>query len=451
VLAELERPDEKAAPKKIFIGYTPRTHFRPIHDDRRRFQLVVMHRRAGKTVGLCNQIIRAVFQNKRVFPVPRYAYVGPSFSQTKDLVWGYFKHYLRNVPGIKFKEDELQIILPTGALINLYGGATAWQRMRGLYMDGVVMDEYAMLHPRAWTSVIRPTLADYQGWAIISGTSNGDDHFHDMKKRAERQPERWGTHIVPVTDTNALDPAELAEMTADMTPEEYAREMLCDFSAPIVGAYYAAEINKARTTGRIRKLVYDPALPVYTFWDLGISDAMTIWVGQRVFNSWQWLHYIEGSGQGLLWYYDQLNQLPYPIAGDVYPHDIEARELGTGVKRIDVATNHGRNPHTVPRGRVEDGIQAVRDLIAVSYFDEVNCKEGINCLTNYQSQRSEKLGVQTKPLHNWASHGADAFRCAAMGRHLVTNTWERSSGPLRTGNKSRNSGGRLSGRSCGVM
>lgn len=417
---------EQEASQRIFIGYTPRKHFRPIHDSLCRFQFIVMHRRAGKTVGLCNHIIRAAFQNNRVFPCPRYAYVGPSFAQTKDLVWGYFKHYLSRVPGVKFREDDLSIVLPNGAQINLYGGSGAYERMRGLYMDGVVMDEYALLNPKAYGSVIRPTLADYQGWLIVSGTSNGDDHFHELKKQAERETGRWAVHVVPVTDTDALAPDELSDMRADMTAEEWAREMLCSFDAPVEGAYYAEAINTAKAEGRIRKLVYDPHVPVYSFWDLGIEDYMTIWVGQKIFNNWQWLRYIEDQGKGLVYYWDKLNALPFPIVGDVYPHDMKARELSTGVSREQTAQNHNRNPTTVPVHRVEDGIDAVRNMIAISYFDEEGTKDGVSCLMNYHSKKST-AGTFTKPNHNWASHGADAFRTAAMGGHLVSG-WSGSTG-----------------------
>ena len=127
---------EPSAPV-ITIPYVPREHFKSLHACAKRWIFMVAHRRAGKTVALCNQVIRKALENKRKFPPPRYAYIGPSFAQAKDLVWGYYKHYTDPLPNRKVVEGDLQIVLPNGAMINLYGGSAAYERIRGLYFDGV--------------------------------------------------------------------------------------------------------------------------------------------------------------------------------------------------------------------------------------------------------------------------------------------------------------------------
>ena len=144
--------------------------------------------KGGKTVALINHLIRAASNNKRAAPAPRYAYIGPSFDAAKDLVWSYIKHYTSVIPGMTFLEGELTARFPSGATIRLYGGALAYERMRGIFLDGVVLDEYAMLHPQAFSSVVRPALSDYQGFAIVSGTASGLDHFFELKQRAEAEP-----------------------------------------------------------------------------------------------------------------------------------------------------------------------------------------------------------------------------------------------------------------------
>ena len=194
--------------RQIVIPYIPRDHFIPLHKSEKRWKFVVAHRRAGKSVAEINETIRSALRNVREYPPPRYAYVGPSFAQTKDLIWGYAKHYtapLSNEPGYRISEGDLQITLPNGAMLNLYGGAAAYERMRGLYFDGIVLDEFPMLNPSVFSTVVRPCLADYRGWAIISGTSNGDDHFHELKKKNQNDP-TWDFHIIPVTETDALHP-----------------------------------------------------------------------------------------------------------------------------------------------------------------------------------------------------------------------------------------------------
>ena len=140
---------------------------------------VLHHRRAGKTVAIANHLIRAASRNTRKWPPPRYAYVGPSFDQAKDLVWSYLKQYTEKVPGARYLEGDLACVLPTGATIKLYGGAAAYERMRGMYFDGIALDEYPLLNPAVFSTVVRPCLADYGGFA--------PDQRH-LKRRRPLQP-----------------------------------------------------------------------------------------------------------------------------------------------------------------------------------------------------------------------------------------------------------------------
>ena len=213
--------------------------------------------------------------------LPRYAYIGPSFDAAKDLVWGYLKHYTAAIPGVRYLEGELSVTLPNGATIRLYGGALAYERMRGIYLDGAVLDEYPLLHPNAFTSVVRPCLADYRGFAIVSGTAAGEDHFHALKLRAE-DDSNWAVFSIPVTDTGntALSQEEVEEMRGDMSPDEFAREMLCSFQAPVEGAYYQEAINALQLQNRVTKVPVDLNTSVITCWDLGIRHLQVIWLFQ---------------------------------------------------------------------------------------------------------------------------------------------------------------------------
>ena len=417
------------APKVITIPYKPREHFRPIHDSLKRLQCVVAHRRAGKTVALANHLIRAALSNKRQFPAPRYAYVGPSFAQAKDLVWGYFKHYLHGIDGVNFSESELTVTLPNGAKISLYGGSAAYERMRGLYMDGVVMDEYAMLDPKAWSTVIRPTLSDYRGWAIVSGTADGDDHFHELVKKAKIDDD-WELHIIPVTDTDALHPDEVEEMRKDMSPEEFQREMLCSFDAPVEGAYYASLMNDAEMEGRITNVPYQKTFRTVAIWDLGISDYMSITIVQKAGREWHIVGYIQDHGKNLAHYVNLIGEMGYRNVAHLMPHDVRARELATGKTRYEVMIEMGCDVYIVPNHSVEDRIDATRNIIPLCWFDRDKAFELIRALKAYRSAKSDKLGF-TKPLHNWASHGADSFGYFAVGIELVVG-WSGGEGkPLR--------------------
>jgi len=397
----------------VTIPYVPREHFRPLHASKKRWKFVVAHRRAGKTVALCNQVIRAALENTRKFPPPRYAYIGPSFAQAKDLVWGYYKYYTGVLPQVKVVEGDLQIVLPNGAMINLYGGAAAYERMRGLYFDGVVADEYPLLNPSMLGSVIRPCLADYGGWGVISGTSAGDDHFHDLKKRAEKETEQWDLFNIPITETDALPEEEVREMRKDMTSDEFAREMMCSFDAPIEGSYYGEVLNQISMDGQITGVPYDPNALVFTWWDLGIDDEMVVWFLQQCGRELHVIDYYANTGKGLDHYAGQIKSKPYTYGCHVLPHDIKARELGTGVSRHEVLQGMLPNIFVTPVHSVEDGISATRALIRSMWFDKVRCEPGIMSLRNYHK------GPTGKPVHNWASHASDAFRTGAVAMNMI--------------------------------
>jgi phage terminase large subunit len=399
---------------RIVIPYAPRRHFIPMHNSQKRWLFNCSHRRAGKTVAICNHIIRRAVENQRTFPPPRYGYIGPSFAQAKDLVWGYFKHYTSVLPGVKVSEGDLQLILPTGAMINLYGGAAAYERMRGLYFDGIAADEYPLLNPSMLGSVVRPCLADYRGWGIISGTSNGDDHFHELKKRADKSPDQWDEFIIPVNETDALDPEEVAEMKKDMTDSEFAREMMCNFDAPIEGSYYGEVINDISLNNQITGVPYDPSGgPVVTWWDLGIDDETFIWFVQQCGRELHVIDCVQNTGKGLEFYATQIKNKPYHYGAHVLPHDIKARELGTGKSRYEILLGFLPNLFICPDHKVEDGIVASRATLRMCYFDARNCEPGLSALKNYHKTATGK------PLHNWASHGADAFRVGSVALRQV--------------------------------
>ena len=413
-----------AAPAKappIEVPYLPRKHFRGMHASEKRWKFMCCHRRAGKTVAIANQLIRAAGQNTRRWPPPRYGYVGPSFEQAKDLVWAYLKQYTEKIPNMRYMESELACILPNGAMIKLYGGAAAYERMRGMYFDGIALDEFPLLAPTVLSTVVRPCLADYHGWAIVSGTSNGDDHFNHLRLRIEDDP-RWDIYIVPLSATaeDALTKEEAAELIADMSPEEYAREMECSFDAPVEGSYYGEILNNLATQGRICSVPVDLSQPVITAWDLGIHDFTCIWLYQICGREIHFVDYIQESGKGLDYYAYELQARAkkggYKYRAHCLPHDVEARELGTGQSRRMVLMGLLDEPViTAPMAGVDDGIAAARGLLGLSWFDQVKCRKGLGMLRGY---RKNKMG---NPVHGPEpySHGADAYRTFACAFHLV--------------------------------
>ena len=162
-------------------------------------------------------------------PSGRYAYVAPFYAQAKDVVWAYLKQYTAAIPGVEINESELRVDVPTAngerARIRLYG-ADNYERMRGLYFDGVVLDEYADMDPRAWSEVIRATLADRKGWATFIGTPKGRNNFYDVWAGstetgwvgAVNSPELWFSMLLKASDTGIVDADELEDARRSMTP-----------------------------------------------------------------------------------------------------------------------------------------------------------------------------------------------------------------------------------------
>jgi phage terminase large subunit len=404
---------------EIIIPYRPREQFVAYHDRTERFAKIVAHRRFGKTVGCINDKIKAAISNTRQFPPPRYSYIAPTYTQAKDVAWGYLKHYAAPIPGMKTSESELWVEFPHNqARIRLYG-ADNYDRMRGTYNDGVTVDEPAQMDPRAWPEVIRPTLSDYQGWATFIGTPAGRDWFYKVDKAEDGALlADWFRAVLKASETGIIAPEELQSLRSGLSEEQYAQEFECSFDAAIVGAYYGRLMANAENDNprRISGVPYEPAAQVWTAWDLGIRDATAIWFAQVVGREVHLIDYYEASGVDLGHYVRELTNRPYLYAGHIVPHDAQAKELGTGKSRLEVLESLGlKNLTVAAMHRVEDGINAVRTIIPRCWFDERKCARGIEALKLYRAEFDDKLqALKPRPVHDWTSHAADAFRYLAM-------------------------------------
>ena len=229
------------------------------------------------------------------------------------------------------------------------------------------------------------------------------------------------------------------EVGGDMK-QEYPSTPDEAFEVQIKGAYYGDKIAQARQQGRITRVPHDPSLPVFTFWDLGRNDTNAIWFIQVVGREYRAIHYYENSGEGLPHYAkylkDRMSQDGYSYDTHYLPHDANVVEYtrGDGLTRREVleAYRIGR-VEVVERIRdVSDGIEMTRNIIPSCVFDKAGCDVGLKALENYRQEWDEKLGTfKGKPLHNWASNGADAFRQLAQGFYIVPAS--QNSGRRRAG------------------
>lgn len=396
--------------QRVLIPYFPRPQFIAFHARTERFACIVAHRRFGKTVGCINELQRGALtcQNDR----PRFAYIAPYLKQAKTVAWDYLLHFSAPIPGVKINHSELKVDYPNGGQVRLYGADNA-DGMRGIYLDGVVLDEPADMNPRVWPEIIRPALSDRSGWAAFIGTPKGQNGFYDIAEKAKVEDD-WFHLELKASETGVLPQHELEAAQRDMTPDQYAQEYECSFDAAIQGAYYAKLLNDVKK--QITRVPHDPALKVITAWDLGIGDSTAIWFCQRLGQEIRIIDHYEASGEALPHYAKYLQQKPYVYEEHLLPHDAEARELGTGKTRVETLASLGIKGRVVPAQSVEDGINAVRLMIPRCWFDAENCKDGLEALKQYRTEFDDKRKTfRDKPLHDWTSHSADAFRVLAQG------------------------------------
>ena len=388
---------------EVNTGYRPRRAFFPLHARRTRWAIAVCHRRAGKTVACINDLVDAAIACER--PDPRFAYVAPFFSQAKDVAWEYLKRYTAPIPGCQANESELRVDLPGGRRIRLYG-ADNYERLRGIYLDGVVLDEFGDIDPRAWSEVIRPSLADRQGWAIFIGTPKGLNHFSEAWDAAGSKPEEWYCLRLRASESGILPAAELAAARRDMSEDQYEAEFECSFAASVVGSYFGKEMQAAETYGRICGVPYEPAHLVDTWWDLGMRDAMAIWFTQNVGREVHVIDYYEDSGAGFPFYKRVLEDRGYLYGTHNAPHDIAVRELGSGKSRIEVAASLGIRFSIVPNIDKADGIDAVRTFIPRCWFDRAKTQHGRQALVSYHKVWDERRKAFTREAqHDWCLVG----------------------------------------------
>lgn len=404
-------------PEIVEIPYAPRALQREIHDSLRRFAVLVCHRRFGKTVLCINQLERAALSYGS--GDGRYAYVAPYYKQAKQVAWDYLKYYTKCIPGRRVNESELRVDLPNGSRIRLYG-ADDPDALRGIYLDGVVLDEFADMPPRVWSEVLRPALSDRKGWAIFIGTPKGRNAFWRLYEYAKTDPE-WLAAMYKASETGHVDQQELISARRAMEEAEYEQEYECSFTAAIRGAFYGELLNEAERDGRIGKVRHDRSLPVYTAWDLGRTDDTVIWFFQVHRGEVRIIDYHESNGQDVP-FYAQLLHTKTAERGYVYerhylPHDARPRTLASNRSVAEQLHTLNIKPLTiVPQLSVQDGIQAARQLLPRCWFDAENCENGLEALRQYQREwDDERKMFRDKALHNWASHPADAFRTFAVG------------------------------------
>lgn len=217
--------------KEVSLGYYPREWQAECHRSRNRFTVLALHRRAGKTELAIMELIDAAL--KCQLELPYFVYVAPYLKQAKTIAWSRLKQRLAPLimhNALTVNESDLSVVFRHNkAVIRIFGGDNP-DALRGVRLDGVVMDEVAQIKPEVWQDILQPALSDRRGWALFIGTPAGVNLFSELFFRAERLPE-WHSARYTVYDTGSLDPSEVERLRRDMHETSFSREYLCDFSA----------------------------------------------------------------------------------------------------------------------------------------------------------------------------------------------------------------------------
>lgn len=413
----------------ITIPYVPREWAKKLHESQQRWKVLVLHRRAGKTVAVINHLIRDAVKT----PNSRFAYIAPTYKQAKSIAWDYLKFYTRPIPDIKPNESELKIDFPNGARIQLFGSENV-DSLRGMALWGGAQDESSLQPSNLFSEVISKCLADHLGYWIWLGTPKGKNEFFRTYEVSKMNADYFSLFRTIDDSINneqgetinnlklALEDDRKLMQVGQMSEDEFNQEWYCSFEASIKGAYYAREIALARKEDRVCNVPYEPKLPVYTWWDLGISDYTTIGFFQFVGKERRMIDYYEANGQGLDHYAKILKERPYSYGGHYLPHDVEVRELGTGKSRKEMLESLGIKVNMTPNIPVMDGIQAGRAIFPSLWIDKTRCFKFIDAISQYKPEWDDSKGMfKDKPLHDWTSHSADMFRYFAVSYDLISN------------------------------
>jgi len=395
--------------------------------------VAVWHRRAGKDLFGINLVSTKIPER-----VGTYWHLLPTYKQGRAIVWNghtrdgrpFLDHFHPDLVAGK-NGTEMRITFYNGAHYQVVGTDDI-NSLVGTNPIGCIFSEYSLHDPGAW-DFIRPILAENGGWALFIYTARGKNHGYTLLEMAKKN-KRWFSEVLVAGDAGTKRPDGTAvisdeviqdEREAGMPEEMVQQEFFCSFESPFVGAYYGSQMLRAEKDLRITIVPYEPKLLVDTYWDLGVRDATAIWFVQVHGFENRIIDYYEASGEGLQHYVKVLrgnidggeHRTQYAYGRHTGPHDIEVKELGTGKTRIETAKSLGLKFMVCRRHEVEDGIEAVRNVLATCWFDQEKCKRGIEALRQYRKEWDDKHKCfRNHPLHDWTSNGADAFRYFAMGR-----------------------------------
>lgn len=402
-------------------------------ESQKRFFYQIWHRRSGKDKCCISSVVpRRLIQDPCLVK-----YIYPTLVMGRDNLWNgidgdgfcYLDHIPKEIRSSEVNSTRMTIkVKNTSETDSVFqvSGSNNPDSLRGGNPKLVIFSEWAEHDPYAW-DVVEPILRENRGIAIFNTTPKGDNHARALYEYSKDHPD-WFVQKITVEDSKIFTGEEMKQITEDTVKRFEAsgrsqdeaiiyiqQEYYCSFDSPVLGAYFGVGIMKAEKEGRITNVPYEINVPVHTAWDLGIDDSMTIWFFQVCGLEIHFIDYYENSGEGIAHYAQVLQDKKYVYGTHYAPHDIQVRELGTGKSRLEVAKSLGIPFTPAPNLGIDDGINAARAVLNQCWFNKEKCYRGIQALKNYKKDWDDKNMVfRSSPLHDWASHGSDAFRMFAI-------------------------------------
>lgn len=402
---------------KIHLNkFKPRDYQRPIFDaiENKGYKRVLacLPRRAGKDIAAFNLCIRQCLRRTCVV-----YYCFPTYSQGKKVIWDSVtntgERFLSYIPSrviASSNSQEMKIRLTNGSLLQIVGSDNI-DSLVGTNPQGIVYSEYALQDPRAY-QLLRPILVANDGWALFISTPRGKNHFFELYQIAKNSPD-WFAYRLTVEDTHHISLHQIEKERAEglMSDDLIQQEYYCSFSLGVEGSYYSRYLDRMRLNHQISDIPWENGFSVNTAWDLGMRDSTTIIFFQIIGQTIRIIDCYDNNKYGLDHYAKILEQKPYSYGRHIAPHDIKVKELGTGLTRLEKARQLGIRFTVAPNLSIEDGIEAVRSQLGRMWIDSTHCKPLIKSLESYRQEFDNKKKVyKSHPLHDFASHFADAMR-----------------------------------------
>lgn len=399
----------------VFIPYKPywyQSDFEIAMQTKKR-AVLCWARRHGKDLACWNHLIFEALSKKG-----NYFYIFPEYAQARKALWDAITEngllYLDFIPREVISRrlnNEMKLYLRNGSIIQVLGSDN-FDAIRGTNPIGVVLSEYAYQNPNIWTLILDPIFSKNKGWCVFNSTPHGKNHFFDLYSYAQEHVDEYFHSFITNEHTKIVSLEEIEKKKAQgISDEVIQQEYYCSFDIGVRGSYYGKVLREMHKENRICNVPYDKNLLVYTAWDLGFTDSMSIVFFQKRGNEILIIDFYENQGYQLSHYLQILRSKEYTYGKHFVPFDAKSHSPA-GSTFIQIAKDQNFDFTVLSQQKsIIEGIEKVRGYFPRFYLDKEKCDYLVRCLLQYHADYDEKWNVfKNIPRHDWSSHAADALR-----------------------------------------